>query len=312
MKPLLPDQIYGNWATLLLPIQADDSVDYNRLQTEIDFLTSVGVDGIYSNGTAGEFYTQSEEEFRRIQEMFAQGCQEKKVPFQIGASHMSAQEMIKRIKFAKSLGPSAIQVILADWFPLSDHEVLDCLVRLAEEADPVGIVLYNPPHAKRIVAPEMYALIKERVPNLVSIKVAGGDDHWYEDMQRHLKDIAVFVPGHHLASGVVRGAAGSYSNVACLNPVAAQQWFDMMHTDIDRALELEKRIQQFMNQYIQPFIEQKYCNAALDKLIASIGNWCDIGTRLRWPYRWIAEEEAVRLRPIAKDLLPEFFPDNHT
>jgi dihydrodipicolinate synthase/N-acetylneuraminate lyase len=49
----------GTWATLLLPINLHDSVDYIRLGKEIDVLIASGVDGIYSNGTAGEFRAQS-------------------------------------------------------------------------------------------------------------------------------------------------------------------------------------------------------------------------------------------------------------
>ena len=36
------------------------------------------------------------------------------------------------------------------------------------------------------------------------------------------------------------------------------------------------------------------------------GNWANIGTRLRWPYRWIPEPEVQRLRKIAEESLPEF------
>ena len=35
----------------------------------------------------------------------------------------------------------------------------------------------------------------------------------------------------------------------------------------------------------------------------------DVGTRLRWPYRWIEAEVAERLRPIARAMVPELFAD---
>ena len=50
-----------------------------------------------------------------------------------------------------------------------------------------------------------------------------------------------------------------------------------------------------------------YSNAALDKLLAAIGGWGPVGTRLRRPYRWIDEAEAVRLRPMARSMMPELF-----
>ena len=61
----------GNWATLLLPIAPDDSIDFARLGDEIDLLIGAQVDGIYSNGTAGEFHNQTEAEYEAIQALLA-------------------------------------------------------------------------------------------------------------------------------------------------------------------------------------------------------------------------------------------------
>ena len=63
MKPLSASEIRGNWATLNTPWSADESLDLPRLAAEIDAMLGFGVDGIYSNGTAGEFHCQTEEEF---------------------------------------------------------------------------------------------------------------------------------------------------------------------------------------------------------------------------------------------------------
>jgi dihydrodipicolinate synthase/N-acetylneuraminate lyase len=54
MTPLLASSIRGNWATLLLPINRDESIDFGLLAAELDLFISARVDGIYSNGSAGE------------------------------------------------------------------------------------------------------------------------------------------------------------------------------------------------------------------------------------------------------------------
>lgn len=56
MQPLTSAEIRGNWATLLLPLNSDDTIDYALFETEIDALIAAKVSGIYSNGSAGEFY----------------------------------------------------------------------------------------------------------------------------------------------------------------------------------------------------------------------------------------------------------------
>lgn len=308
MPPLRADQLHGNWATLMLPINADDSIDYARLDAELDALIAAGVDGLYTNGTAGEFHTQSEAEFDAIHALVAERCQRGGMPFQIGASHMSAQISLDRIRRARALQPTAFQVILADWFPLKEAEMVSCLERFAAAADPVGLVLYNPPHAKVVLTPAQIGRLSQAIPALIGVKVADGDDAWYAEMRAHCQGLAVFVPGHHLATGVANGAAGSYSNVACLSPSGGQRWYDQMRTDLAAALELEQRIRRFMDVAIAPFITRDgYANPALDKLLAAIGGWADVGTRLRWPYRWIDPAAAAHLRPLAQSMLPELF-----
>ena len=307
MKPLEAKEIRGNWATLLSACNSEDALDLGRVAAEIDTLIEMKVDGIYSNGSAGEFHTQTEAEFDQISECLATKCNAAGMSFQIGASHMSAQLSLGRLQRSVKWAPGAFQVILPDWFPVTEVEAIDFLKRMAEATQGIGLVLYNPPHAKRVWTPEAIGRLAQAVPSLIGLKTAGGDDAWYTSMREHLHGISVFVPGHLLASGVKRGAQGAYSNVACLNPAAAQRWTDQMSKDMPAAQEVEQRLRQFMSGHIAPFItEQGYCNAACDRLMACIGGWADVGWRMRWPYRAIPQEEVKRLRPIAQALLPEF------
>jgi 4-hydroxy-tetrahydrodipicolinate synthase len=308
MKPLSSSEIKGNWATLLLPINSDNSISYSKLAREIDTLISMGVDGIYSNGTAGEFYNQTEDEFDRVSTLLAEKCNAAGMPFQIGCSHMSPVISLDRLKRIVLLQPSAIQVILPDWFKPTMPEIIDYLKVMSELADPIGLVLYNPPHAKKRLTPEEFFQIKEAGIPLVGCKVPGGDESWYREMSNLVPELSTFIPGHHLATGILNGAQGAYSNVACINPLAAQKWYEMILSDIDEALELQSRIQLFMNRYIVPYITEKgYSNQAVDKLMAAVGGWTDITPKLRWPYRSIDEGDVAKIRSHCQELLPEFF-----
>ena len=298
----------GNWATLLLPINPDDSIDFARLDDELAYLAQAGLDGIYSNGTAGEFHNQTEAEFDRIQEMLGARCRATATPFVIGACHTDPSVSLGRIRRAAALRPRAIQVILPDWVPLTDEEAIDFLALANEAASGVPLVLYNPPHAKRVLAPAALGALLRRC-GIAAAKVGDGDAAWYGQAREHLQGLSIFVPGHHLATGVKeRVAAGAFSNVACLSPTGAQRWTDRMAQDIDACLDVERRLRGFIDAHIAPFgREQRYSNAALDKLLAAIGGWARVGTRLRRPYRFIDESEAARLRPIAQAAIPELF-----
>lgn len=309
MKALTCDSLFGNWATLLLATDRDGTIDWARQATEIDALLDSRPNGIYSNGTAGEFYSQTPDEFARLSTLLSEKCEAAGVPYQIGVSHPSAQESLERLLSIRHLNPGAVQVILPDWFPCSDGAAVNFLSRMASEAQGVPLVLYNPPHAKRVLKPEVWQTLKKAVPSLIGVKVFDNNcsPEWYAQMNACNEGISVFVPGHHLATGVRNGARGAYSNVACINPYAAQKWYDTMHSDPESALELESRIQAFMKECIDPYIvAYGYPNHACDRFMALVGGWADVGPCLRWPYDSIPEADVQRVRKRAHDIIPEF------
>jgi len=206
------------------------------------------------------------------------------------------------------LRPGAIQVILPDWFPLTNEEAIRFLEGAAAESSPIPLVLYNPPHAKRELTPADFGALARAVPALVGVKVAHSSSEWCAAFRRECPGLALFVPGHDLATGFSHGAHGSYSNVACLSPAGAVRWFRQMRSDLGSALELETRVRQFLSNHILPFRrDHGISNQGLDKLLAAIGGWAHVGTRLRWPYSFIPEDAALRLRPVARELMPELF-----
>lgn len=311
MRTLTAHEIRGTYATLLLPIREDDSIDFEELERQIAYYLEAGVDGIYSNGTAGEFYSLIQEEFMRISRMLADACERTGTPFQIGAAWPTPQESLERISWAVQFAPSAIQVILPDWWPTTIEESIEYLRYASQVAGSIPLVLYNPPHAKRVLTPRELLVVCREIPSLIGIKTAAGDAAWYQAMEPLLRDISVFVPGHTLASGIARGASGSYSNVACLQPRGAVRWNRLMEKNLPKALEWESAIQRFMTQAVLPFREQHgHSNMSLDKLLAWIGRWSGLSTRLRWPYIGIRSSNLEELRQGARRDLPFLFEES--
>lgn len=110
----------------------------------------------------------------------------------------------------------------------------------------------------------------------------GGSEAWYEKARTHSKGLSIFIPGHRLATGIKNKADGAYSNMACLNPFAAQKWYEQIQSDLEAGLELEERINQFMKEYIEPLItEQHYSNQACDRFLAILEGWADVGDKMR-------------------------------
>ncbi|HNX79435.1 MAG TPA: dihydrodipicolinate synthase family protein [Prolixibacteraceae bacterium] len=310
MKPLNYNGIFGNWATLLLATDKHGAIDRDKQSDEIDILIASRPNGIYSNGTAGEFYAQTEEEFDLISRLLAEKCEKAGIAFQIGVSHMSPQISLERLLRVRHLRPGAVQLILPDWFPVTLEEAVIFLQKMESEADEIPLILYNPPHAKKVLEPADWPLLKKMVPSLQGLKVfdRNGDPEWYRQMREHSRELSIFIPGHRLVTGIREGARGAYSNMACLNPFAAQRWYELSLTGPEAALELEQRINTFMSQWIAPFITKgHFPNHACDRFMALLGGWADVGEHLRWPYRSIPAGLVPSIRKEAEAIIPEFF-----
>ncbi len=299
MKPLRHSTLRGIWATATLPLADDERIDYGRLAEDLEYLVAARPHGIYVNGSAGEFVTLTEAEFDRIGAIVAEKCEAAAVAYQIGASHPSGQLSCERIRRAVDLAPGALQVILPDWLPLADREVLIALRRFHRLAGPVPLVLYQPPHAKTQVPPELYATLVAELPRLIGIKVAGGDEDWHARMRASAPELAVFVAGHRLERERRFGARGAYSNVACLSPRGALEWYAQPDA------ELDVRVQEFFREAVRPVQALGYCVTAVDKLLAAVGGWSVAGTRVRWPHESVPAELVDSVRTTAQRLIPE-------
>ena len=308
-----PSDIRGVWGTVLLPIGADERIDWAALETQIDRYLDAGVHGLYSNGTACEFFSQSADEFAQLSSLLAAKCTAAGRPFQIGCSHMDAWITLERVQVARALAPTAIQVILPDWVPPGVDDQIRFLERVATAASPVPLVLYCPPHAKVRPTPGELRMLADRVPALVGFKLPGGDAAWHQEMRESIGHLSVFVPGHALATGYAAGAAGSYSNIAALNPQAARRWYEQMLEDLPAARAVEARLQTFLRDNIEPLRNRfNLSNPALDKLLCHIGGWTPMPLRLRWPYAGAPPDVVAAVRRAAAQALPDFVdPSTH-
>ncbi|MDT0444611.1 dihydrodipicolinate synthase family protein [Streptomyces johnsoniae] len=304
MHALNSGSLAGVWSTVLLPVAPDETIDFRRLEAALEAVLGAGVHGVYTNGTAGEFHTLEESECDRLHEMVAARCTSAGLPFQLGAGHPSGQVSLGRIRRAAALGPGAVQVVLPDWLPLSPDEVLDALRRMAGAAGGVPLVLYNPPYAKTQVSRALLARIGDELPEVIGLKVPGA-----AVASGLTERFAVFVAGHTLASARREGAAGSYSNVACLSPAGAVRWYDLMTADPAAALDVEKRLRAFLDRHVAPLARAGFSDPALDKALCAVGGWAEVGTRVRWPHRSVPETAVPALREAAVRAVPELLAD---
>lgn len=307
MTPLNPQTLKGTWATVLLPLDERNEIIWKHVDEQLNLFAEAGVDGIYFNGTAGEFFSQSEEEFQKLAKTVASFCEARSIPFQIGASHAHASGSLQRILQTRDLKPGAFQVILPEWIPHTQEEIAAFLIRMVAEAAPIPLVVYNPPNARKVLNPKEWFELASTIDGIIGIKVAGGDESWHEAMKRVADRISVFVAGVRLPTGIIHGcASGSYSNLACLSPKGAVRLGDLIQSDPEQALQQQAHILDVFDKAIAP-IRGKYADCALDKTLATAGAWGPMTPHVRWPLSRVPEEEVERIKRIFHEELPFLF-----
>ncbi len=312
MTPLTPETLKGTWSTVLLPLNERNEIIWEHVDEQLNVFAEAGVDGIYFNGTAGEFFSQSEEEFLRLAKTVASFSEARSIPFQIGASHAHASGSLQRIEQTRDLNPGAFQVILPEWIPHSWEEIAAFLNRLVAVANPVPLVIYNPPNARKVLNPEEWLELVSTINGIIGIKVAGGDDAWHEAMRPVSEKISVFVAGVRLASGMINGcASGSYSNLACLSPHGAVRFGRLIQSNPEEALNQQARILEVFDQAIAP-IRGRYADSGLDKTLATAGAWGPMTPQLRWPLSPVPDLEVERISKLFHDKLPFLFTQEAT
>ena len=296
----------GIWGAVLLPLNKFNEVDWVAFSEQVEILCASSLNGIYTNGTAAECHNQTDAEFDQLTEIVAEKASKHQKLFQLGVSHTNPRIARDRLKRLTSFNPSGFQITLPDWWPPSSNEVTNFTLGMEEVANNIPLILYNPPHAKVLLSLEEIASLREQVPSLIGIKCAGGDKEWYQKRRDLLNNFSVFVPGHTVVFGKPLGANGSYSNVACLSPNGAAMIWSLIESDIDKAIEIEDRVNKFMQTYIMPYAKN-LSNIGLDKLLAAAGGWGPISEKLFWPYDSATPEDTKKIAEIAHQDLPELF-----
>jgi hypothetical protein len=119
------------------------------------------------------------------------------------------------------------------------------------------------------------------VPQLIGIKVAGTNRGMLKST--NAPRISMFVTGisWHRAAEQAHALIQTWRATS----TRCKLWNELMKTDLEVALEMEAD-PGFLDTHILPYRTGRLPNQALDKLLTAIGGWSNVGTRLRWPYKW--------------------------
>lgn len=170
---LMPHPISGILTPNITPVDRAGRVDEDTLRRYVDWLIEKGVDGLYPNGSTGEFVRFTAEERRRIVEIVVDQTAGR-VPVLAGAAEANAKETIAACEAYGAMGARAVAIVAPYYYRLSDQGVYAYFREIADSVS-VDVTLYNIPLFASPISVETVVRLASECPRVVGIKDSSGD-----------------------------------------------------------------------------------------------------------------------------------------
>ncbi len=218
--PALPRPLRGIVPPMVTPLSDQDQLDLDGLQKLIERLLGGGVHALFALGTTGEgphlAYTVRHQVVERVCDQVAG-----RVPVLIGITDTAFDASVELAGRAYAAGAAGLVAAPPYYFPVSQPELADYFMSLAESI-PLPLFLYNMPGCtKTAIEPETVAKLSG-VDNIVGLKDSSRDLDYLRDVRKriaHLPDFSLLVgPEELLASVVGMGIHGGVNGGANMFP----------------------------------------------------------------------------------------------
>ncbi len=169
----MPDRISGILTPNITPVDARGRVDEDKLCGYVDWLIEHGVDGLYPNGSTGEFLRFTPAERRRIAEVVIEHTAGR-VPVLVGAAEANAKETIDACDAYGEMGARAVAIVAPFYYRLSSEGVYAYFREIADHVS-VDVTLYNIPMFASPIDVATVIRLASECPRVVGIKDSSGD-----------------------------------------------------------------------------------------------------------------------------------------
>jgi len=157
----------------MVPLDEDGRINERELQRHVSWLIDSGVDGLYPNGSTGEFLRFSSAERGRIVELVCEAAAGR-VPVIAGAAEATVADTILACERYRAAGATAVAIVSPFYYRLSQESIYAYFRELARHC-PIDITLYNIPALASPMEVETVRRLAAESPRIVAIKDSSGD-----------------------------------------------------------------------------------------------------------------------------------------
>ena len=226
-------------------------INYPEMERYVNWLIESGIQGLYPNGSTGEFVRLSWEERQDVVRLISE-VNQGRVPVLAGASEANLRDVLKMAEFYASIGGvNAISLVPPYYYKISDESLFEYFAEIAEES-PLDILLYNIPQFTQEISLE---LMERLLPyeRIFGTKDSSRDQPRLINTMHRLRavrpDYVVLVGCEEiLLPSVMMGASGGTIATSGIIPEVIVELYEKARSgDIERARALQYRILDLIN-----------------------------------------------------------------
>lgn len=213
------DFIKGVIPAVVTPMTEDQELDRPGLETLLEHLIEAGVDGVFTVGTAGEFWALTVEEKQRVFEWTVASVHGR-VPVYVGTCASSTHEAVELARLAHQAGADCISVLTPVFITPDDDQMFQHYKAVADAVPAMPVLLYgNPARTNNPLSANLVERLAKEVENICGIKDSSGDlTTTAEYIRRTPEDFRVLMGRDTLIYAALqhgaRGAIAASANIA--------------------------------------------------------------------------------------------------
>lgn len=304
---LTRETMTGPWAGLPVAWTDDDRFDEATYRADVARCCAVGIPGVYTGGTTGEFYAMEFDEFQAVARATVEECKRHGTPVMIGCSSTYTLGAVRRARCAAELGAHAIQLAVPFWMQIRDDDLVPFFQEAAAAAPGLAISVYETTRAKKKLTLDQHRALKDALPQYTMVKANAETLGATPDGCAALSDLVnVFVGENRWADLGSHGARGCCSSLVYWNPrVTLDLWREVERSNWPRVREVADRLDllfQFLDEHFEP---KGFTDTAYDRLGGRAAGFLKTSLRSRGPYPSATTQDLETLRAYYRKHLPE-------
>ena len=301
------DNFTGPWAGLPIAWAEDDTFDEETYRADVAACCQVGIPGVYSGGTTGEFYALELDEFRAVSRATVETCHAHGRPAMVGCTSTYTTGAAMRARWAAEIGADAVQVALPYWMQVGEEQVVPFFKEVSRAADHLPLSIYETTRAKKALTLAQHQAIMDAVPNYLMVKAnAGTIGCTPEGCEALAGFVNVFVGEQQWPELGPLGARGCCSALVYWNPrVVLGLWRDLEAGNwagLQAASVWLTALGEFLEGQFSP---RGFTDTAYDRMGGRASGFLRTSLRNRAPYPSPTMEDVERLRGWYEGNFPE-------